>query len=321
MPKSSLLGEVVHSEVFALIRCGTGLSRTVDALCFLIFNVSLAKALRSILFGEPPFRLCGSYHSNGPSCGRKLRCTGLYRPWGFHALRCKKLLGSRGRNRSSDLSDFGGILLLGVGRRERSMPVKEDLYFEWMGFLTEQSDAYHLACSKQTILLYFEWSAPWHFETATLTSPSLCICQVRVVRFYVSLISSSSLPPPLPLPPRRLLCCDHLRQAYLQIVQWHFALSSSSPRFPVSMQGPTSGGFHFTFGSFYIIPLNSREASEMLLHHRSSKHDAPRTPPLAAQHNPDKPPRYAKQRDATAAPQLHIDQQDHSQHAEANLPK
>ena len=22
---------------------------------------------------------------NGPSCGRKLRCTGLYRPWGFHA--------------------------------------------------------------------------------------------------------------------------------------------------------------------------------------------------------------------------------------------
>ena len=44
----------------------------------------------------------------------------------------------------------------------------------------------------------------------------------------------------------------------------------------------------------------------MLLHHRSSKHDAPRSLPLAAQHNPEKPPRYAKQRDATAAPQLHM---------------
>ena len=46
----------------------------------------------------------------------------------------------------------------------------------------------HLASS----LLYFDWSPPWHFKTAMLTSPLLCICRVRVVRFYVSLISSSS---------------------------------------------------------------------------------------------------------------------------------
>ena len=59
-------------------------------------------------------------------------------------------------------------------------------------------------------LLYFGWSTLWHFKTTTLTSPSLCICQVRVVRFHVSLISSSSLPPPLPPLPRCLLYCDHL---------------------------------------------------------------------------------------------------------------
>ena len=46
----------------------------------------------------------------------------------------------------------------------------------------------HLASS----LLYFDWSPPWHFKTAMLTSPLLCICRVRVVRLYVSLISSSS---------------------------------------------------------------------------------------------------------------------------------
>ena len=30
-------------------------------------------------------------------------------------------------------------------------------------------------------ILYLEWSPPWHVKTATLTSPSLCICQARVV--------------------------------------------------------------------------------------------------------------------------------------------
>ena len=63
------------------------------------------------------------------------------------------------------------------------------------------------------------------------------------------------------------------------------------------------------------------ETSEMLLRHRSSKHDAPQSLPLAPQHNPENPPRYATKRDATAASQLHSNQQDHSQHADANLRK
>ena len=60
-------------------------------------------------------------------------------------------------------------------------------------------------------------------------------------------MSTSS--PPLPPPLRRLLYCDHLRRAYLQIAQWHFALSSSRPPPPVSMQGTSSGAFQFTSGS------------------------------------------------------------------------
>ena len=88
-------------------------------------------------------------------------------------------------------------------------------------------------------LLYFEWSPPWHFKQPRWHHPRCASVRwglLDVVRFYVSLIisssSSSSLPPPLPLPPRRLLYCDHLRRAYLQIVQWHFAMSSSRPIFP-----------------------------------------------------------------------------------------
>ena len=57
-------------------------------------------------------------------------------------------------------------------------------------------------------------SPPGRFKTATLTSPSLCICRARVVGFYACLISCSSLPPPLPPPPRRLLYCDHLRPVF-----------------------------------------------------------------------------------------------------------
>ena len=66
-------------------------------------------------------------------------------------------------------------------------------------------------------ILCFEWSPPWHVKQTALTSPSLCICQVRVViRFYVSLISSSSssLLPPLPPPPHLLLYCDHMRPVF-----------------------------------------------------------------------------------------------------------
>ena len=63
---------------------------------------------------------------------------------------------------------------------------------------------------------YFTLSdpTPWHVKLATLTSPSLCIGQVRVViRFCVSLTSSCSLLPPIP-PPHRLLYCDHLRPVF-----------------------------------------------------------------------------------------------------------
>ena len=51
---------------------------------------------------------------------------------------------------------------------------------------------------------------------------------------------------------------------------------------------------------YQLLISLSRETSEMLLHHRSSRHDAPRSPLLAVQHNPEKPSRYAKHRDATA---------------------
>ena len=51
----------------------------------------------------------------------------------------------------------------------------------------------HSSHKRENKLLYFEWAPPWHVKTATLTPPSLCICQVGVVmRFYASLISSSS---------------------------------------------------------------------------------------------------------------------------------
>ena len=74
-----------------------------------------------------------------------------------------------------------------------------------------------LTCWKNVLkgakLRYFEWSPPWHVKTAMLTPSSLGMCQVRFdIRFYVSLISSSSsLLPPLPLPPHRLHYCNHLR--------------------------------------------------------------------------------------------------------------
>ena len=63
-------------------------------------------------------------------------------------------------------------------------------------------------------------------KKATLTSPSLRICQVRVVRFYVSLISSPLASSSSP--------ARHCLSA-----------KGHPPYFPASMQGTTPGGFHF----------------------------------------------------------------------------
>ena len=99
---------------------------------------------------------------------------------------------------------------------------------------------------------YFTSTGPHHdrFETATLTSPSLCICQVRVVRFYISLISSS-LPPPLPpllvASSTPTICAGFICKLFNGTLQ----CQAHTPYFPVSMQGTTSGGFQFTSGSFY----------------------------------------------------------------------
>ena len=106
------------------------------------------------------------------------------------------------------------------------------------------------------------------FQNSTLTPLSLCICQVRVVRFSVSLISSSL--PPLPPPPHRLLYCDHLGRAHLQTVQWHFAVSNSIPLFPsVHARNHIPEGFLFTC---------------------SGSTDSPETSEIWR-----RPPRYAKQ--------------------------
>ena len=66
--------------------------------------------------------------------------------------------------------------------------------------------------------------------------------------------------------------------------------------FPVSMQGTTSR-------KPSCSPVRASNAT-----------DSPKTSEIWR-----RPRRYAKQRDAAAAPQLHFDQQDHSQHADANL--
>ena len=134
-------------------------------------------------------------------------------------------------------------------------------------------------------LFYFAWSPPWHFRTATLTSSLLCICQVRVARFYVSLISSSSSSASSPLlrpsaPGLSASCAIALCTVKLTPHIPSVHARNHVRRLPVHLRQ-------------LLIPLNSRETSEMLLHHRSSKHYAPQSLPLAAQHNPDKPPRYA----------------------------
>ena len=59
------------------------------------------------------------------------------------------------------------------------------------------------------------------------------------------------LPPLLPPLPCRLLYCDHLPRAYVQILQWHLALPNARPSFTVTKRGTTSGGFQFTSGNFY----------------------------------------------------------------------
>ena len=85
-----------------------------------------------------------------------------------------------------------------------------------------------------------------------LTSPSLCIRQVRVVRFYISLICSSSLPPSLPpllvASSTPTICTGFICKLFNGTLQ----CQAHTPYFPVSMQGTTSGGFQFTSGSFYF---------------------------------------------------------------------
>ena len=73
-------------------------------------------------------------------------------------------------------------------------------------------------------LFYFDWSPPRHFKTAMLTPPLLCICRVRVVRFYVSPISSSSF-----LLFFLRLYCDHLPRAYVKFFNGNLHCQAHAP--------------------------------------------------------------------------------------------
>ena len=94
------------------------------------------------------------------------------------------------------------------------------------------------------LLSWDGWSPPWHCKSATLTSPSLWIYQVKAVRFYVS---------PSP-PPRFLLVASSAATICARLIcklfngalhcQAHAAFSQSPT------QGTMSGGFQSTSGRF-----------------------------------------------------------------------